>query len=71
MSTTFIAIYSGDTVNSAKMVAVSADPQLVSYVAERLLESDPVKEPACDPVVNAIEGGRRQALKIIAGGRAE
>lgn len=68
MSTTFIAIYSGDTINSAKVVAVSADPQLVSYVAEKLLESNPAREPACDPVVNAIEDGRRQALKIIKGG---
>ena len=37
--TSFIALYRGETVSEARIVALSADPQLVRDFAARLLES--------------------------------
>lgn len=62
--TTFIVLYRGDTVNTAKMVAVAHDPDLVSIVADKLLH-DQTRLQEVDPVLNALHGGRRQALKVI------
>ena len=39
--TSFIALYRGETVSGARIVALSADPQLVRDFAARLLESSP------------------------------
>ena len=39
--TSFIALYRGETVSGARIVALSADPQLVRHFAARLLESPP------------------------------
>lgn len=39
--TSFIALYRGKTVSGARIVALSADPQLVRDFAARLLESPP------------------------------
>ena len=38
---TFLAVYRGDTVGSARLVAVSADPKLIADVSSRLLEAPP------------------------------
>ncbi|HLK59969.1 MAG TPA: hypothetical protein VKU00_25640 [Chthonomonadaceae bacterium] len=59
---TFIAIYSGQTINSAKLVIASADPDLVQYVVANLLAA-PVE--AGDPVSAALEQGQRSALKVL------
>lgn len=61
---TFLALYRGETVASAKLVAVSADPLTVAEFAARLLDQ-PVEVE--DPVILSIERGRRQALRHIAG----
>lgn len=61
--TTFVAIYRGKTVAEAKVVAVSADPQLVGDVSTRLLQSQ-AGEPL-DPVLDHLEDGRRKALWLI------
>ena len=56
-----IALYRGDTIGRARIVAVSADPALVKYVAGELLgetETD-------DPVLSALEGGRGRALRLV------
>jgi hypothetical protein len=65
---TFLALYQGATVGEAQMVAVSADQELVSYVAAQLLQT---QEPDdADPVVQQIQRGRRAALRLIRkGGR--
>ena len=61
--TTFLALYRGKTIADAKMVAVSADPELVAAVATRLLDTPhPQGE---DPVVATLERGRRAALRLI------
>ncbi len=39
METSFLALYRGETVSGARIVALSADPQLVRDFATRLLES--------------------------------
>ncbi len=70
---TFVAIYAGDTISSAKIVAASSDPDLVTQVAAALLKDKRSSIGAAkpDPVRGAMNSGRRQALEIIAGGMAE
>ena len=64
---TFLALYRGETVANAKLVAVSADPTTVAEFAARLLH-DPAEQTwgSDDPVLLDIERGRRQALRRIA-----
>jgi hypothetical protein len=65
--TTFLAVYRGESIASAKLVAVSADPDIVSDVATRLLKCITPDDGADeDPVLATIEHGRRQALRLIA-----
>ena len=61
--TTFVALYRGETVASAKLVAVTADPSLVADVSSRLLQSLPTG--AQDRVIGPIDRGRRAALRQI------
>ena len=68
---TFLALYQGRTVGQAQMVAVCTDPDLVSLVAAKLLESSHKEEGEADPISSALNNGRRQALQIIKGGKAE
>lgn len=61
-STTFIAVYRGPTIGEAHLLAVTTDPDLVREVVTRLLgSSDPA---VSDPAVQALEKGRREALKM-------
>ena len=60
--TNFLALYRGRSIAEAKMVAVSADPELVSLVAVRLLSRTPTDE---DHIVSTLEEGRRAALRLI------
>jgi hypothetical protein len=60
---TFLALYRGRTIAEARLVAVSADPDLVSDFADRLLQQP---APAFDdPVVSRVERGRREALRLL------
>jgi len=61
--TTFLALYRGKTVADAKMVAVTADPELVAAVAAHLLDTP--HPQGDDPVLTTIERGRRAALRLI------
>lgn len=54
---------SGETVASAKIIAVSADTNLVADFAARMLHSQ--EETEGDPVVERLDTGRRQALRLI------
>lgn len=66
--TTFLAIYSGDTVSNARMIVVTADPELLSGVAATLLNSIHTSGiDVDDSAVGALERGRYAALRIIAG----
>ncbi len=71
---TFLALYRGETVGGAKLVAVSADPTIVTDFARRLLKDPPSperdEESDRDPVLASIEQGRRRALRLISRERA-
>jgi hypothetical protein len=71
--TTFLAIYRGNTVSDAKMIAVSADPSLVSSVAERMLKDPRAIDPddESDAAIVALSKGRRAALQLIAYGSSD
>lgn len=60
--TSFVALYRGRTIASARLVAVSADRQLAADVAANMcLQSI----TGADPVVSELEHGRRAALRLI------
>jgi hypothetical protein len=62
----FVALYRGATVGEAKMVAVSANPQIVAQVATQLLaEPEYAENTEEDPVLQPMHKGRRQALRLI------
>ncbi len=62
--TNFIALYRGETIGSAKIIAVSADTDLVADFAARMLHRQ--EESESDPVVRILDAGRQQALRLIA-----
>ena len=63
MPTSFVAVYRGDTIAAARLVAVSADPSLVSEVSSRILQEQLREDP--DQVIATLERGRRAALRLI------
>ena len=59
----FVAVYRGQSVTSAQLVAVSADRDLVALACQRLLETEgPVDG---DPVVGSLSQARQHALRLI------
>jgi hypothetical protein len=62
----FIALYRGDTIRSAELVATTADPDLVRDFAERLLSTPESQEP--DAVLRELALGRRRALRLVRDG---
>jgi hypothetical protein len=60
---TFIAVYRGESLQRASLVAVSTDPALVAQVAATLL-ADREPEPE-DPAADAVHKGRRRALRLL------
>ncbi len=65
-TTSFIALYHGQVESQAKIVGVSVEPDVVAFVAMRLLQ-DPryQKLSEGDPVLEALKNGRREALRLI------
>ncbi len=59
--TSFLCLYRGETIGTAKVVAVSAEPELVRAFAQRMLaaERDDREE---DPALRELGEGRRRAL---------
>jgi hypothetical protein len=60
--TSFIAIYRGKTVAEARLIAVSANPDLVAEVSSKLLEE--VANEG-DEILEALSKGRRFALTLV------
>jgi hypothetical protein len=58
----FVVLYSGKTLNEARLVAVSHDPALVRVVAEVALSETRIPR---DPVTAPLERGRRESLKVM------
>jgi hypothetical protein len=64
---TFLALYRGDSVSAAKLLALSANPQVVRDFAGRLLE-ETGREQDPDPVLEELEHGRRRVLQLVKSG---
>jgi hypothetical protein len=62
LSTTFLVLYRGESVGSAKLLALTAEPDIVRDFANRLL-SEPTSEE--DAVVRELERGRQRALQLV------
>lgn len=62
--TTIVALYRGDSIAEAKIVAASSDPELAAYVAGELLTERRPEEDR-DPVLREVGNGRRRALRLI------
>lgn len=66
---TFVTLYRGETIQSAKMIAVTNEPEAILQVALIILEQydfeSDMEEGSNDPVVQAIEEGRKNALRVI------
>lgn len=60
----FVTLYRGKTINSARIVAVTAEPAVVRQVAELLLKEYKGIDNA-DPVMAGIDEARQDALKLI------
>ena len=65
--TTFLALYRGESVSAAKLLALTAEPTLVREFAARLLV-DPEKRVQ-DVVLQELEHGRRRALRRVSEAR--
>jgi hypothetical protein len=62
----FLALYRGETIGAAKLVATSADPELVRAFADHLLGDS--REQEQDSVLRELENGRRSALQLVRNG---
>jgi hypothetical protein len=65
LATSFLVLYRGESISAAKLLALTADPQLVSDFAERMLDEPDEREQ--DAVVRELERGRRRALHLVQG----
>ena len=61
----FVAVYVGDTIADAKIVAASADPRLVNHVATELLQDSRFAEDHDEPDNDPIMAGRRRILQLV------
>ena len=61
--TSFIALYRGETIGSARLVAATTDFEIVRDFAERMLSQPEEQEP--DAILRELELGRRRALKLV------
>lgn len=68
MSAKFLALYAGESVGGAKLLALTAEPEIVREFAARLLDEP---ETAQDPITVELERGQRRALDLVRGGTAE
>jgi hypothetical protein len=67
--TTFLALYRGDSISAAKLLALTAEPELVRDFASRMLAEPGEQEP--DPILQQLEEGRRGALRQVQSGATE
>jgi hypothetical protein len=60
--TSFLALYRGESIAGAKIVAVTTEPQLVRNFAAQMLVRP---EEESDPVLVELVNGRRRALELV------
>lgn len=65
----YLALYRGNRLAAAKIVAVCVDPSIVGDFAERLLSEPEEQEP--DAVIRELDQGRRRALRLVSGAARE
>jgi hypothetical protein len=58
----FIALYCGESIGAARVIAVSASRELVREFATRMLDDASSAE---DLVLQSVDDGRRRALQLI------
>ena len=63
MATSFVALYRGESISSARLVAVSADPFIVAAISDQLLRERQAGDQ--DSVIANLERGRHAALRVI------
>jgi hypothetical protein len=61
--TSFLALYRGESVGGAKLITVTAQPELVRDFAARMLVESGDEEP--DAVLREMKRGRRRALQLV------
>lgn len=66
LAATFLALYRGESVSGAKLLALTADPETVRDFADRLLAN---VESEDDPIVLELERGKRRALQLVRSGK--
>ena len=66
---TYVALYRGHSITSARVIAVSSRRALIHHVAAELLDDPHYVEDAVedDVVLEALNQGRRRALTLVAG----
>jgi hypothetical protein len=64
VETSFLALYRGETVSGARIVALSADPQLVRDFAAYLMESPPERHPGSEPSGEDIQRWVPRVVKL-------
>jgi hypothetical protein len=69
LTTSFLALYRGESVSAARLLALTADPGLVSDFTARMLEEREEQEQ--DAVVRELEQGRRRVLQLVYGEASE
>lgn len=62
MSQRYVAIFAGETTQTARMVAATRDPEIVLTVAKAALAESQFPR---DPVLACIEAGNKGALEVI------
>ena len=64
--TSFIAVYRGNSISDAKMIAVSGSHSLVAYVASEMMSDEFCWNDASDdPSLSALNQGRWDALRLV------
>ncbi len=61
----FLCLYRGETIGTAKIVAVTAEPELVRAFAERMLRAEGEVEETDDALQELNEGRRRALLRLV------
>jgi hypothetical protein len=59
----FVALYAGETLSNAKLIALTGDPEAVRAVAGHALKE--LRRTPSDPASRAVEAGRRKALQSV------
>lgn len=63
----FVALYVGESIASARLISASANREIVCWVAEQMLQRS--SSPTDDASVQAVQQGQNKALSLILEGK--